>query len=256
MDRRKFLTASAVATAAAFTVTRPGAVQSSPIPLPMMPGSDLPTRQVKAYSNGIFQFSPANTALVVIDMQKNFFLGPNGQYAPTLGPIVPKVKSLLDYARQLGCMIVHTREGYAPDMSDVSDFRRSLGYVGRPTHLGRKLIRGEPGHDFIDELRPLPGETVVDKAGYSSFHGSDLDAVLRKSQTNRLILCGVTTECCVHSTLRDAVDLGYWCLTAGDACAAYDSNVHKATLGLISSSHNLFGWLADTDDIRESGVLG
>ena len=97
---------------------------------------------------------------------------------------------------------------------------------------------------------------MIDKPAYSAFHGGELASVLRKAKTSHLILCGVTTECCVHSTLRDAVDLGYWCLTASDACATYDPKVHAAATTLISSSQNLFGWLADTHDIKSSAVLG
>lgn len=256
MNRRKFLAGSAVATASALTVTsRPTPAEASPLPMPAMPGAGTPTRQVATSSGFPFAFAPGETALVLIDMQKFFFLGPDGSYSPSLGPIVPRVQALKNYARKLGCMIVHTRESYAPDFSDVSEFRRSLGYVGQHTHIGRTLIRGEYGNEFIEELKPLPGELVVDKAAFNAFHGSSLDKDLRQAGISHLILCGVTTECCVHSTLRDAVDRGYWCLTAADCCGAYDKKLHDATIGLIGSSQNMFGWVANLDDIRKSTPL-
>ena len=144
--------------------------------------------------------------------------------------VVPKVAALLAAARGAGCHIVHTREGYASDLSDVTAYRKSLGYVGREGPGGRFLIRGEWGHDFLDEVAPLAGETVIDKPGFSAFYGSDLHARLQAAGIDHLILCGVTTQCCVHSTLREAVDLGYWCLTVADCCAAEEQELHDAAL--------------------------
>lgn len=188
---------------------------------------------------------PAQTALLSIDMQRDFF-GDDGD--DPMREIVPRVTQLLDAARNIGCRIVHTREGYAPDLSDVTAYRKSLGYVGRQGPTGRFLIRGEWGHDFLDEVAPHEGETVIDKPGFSAFYASDLHEQLQASGTNRLILCGVTTQCCVHSTLREAVDLGYWCLTIADCCAADDPDLHDAALRLIAGEGDLFGWIGNLQD--------
>lgn len=192
-----------------------------------------------------YAFVPAQTAVLSIDMQRDFF-GDDGD--DPMREIVPRVTQLLDAARNIGCRIVHTREGYAPDLSDVTAYRKSLGYVGRPGPTGRFLIRGEWGHDFLDEVAPHEGETVIDKPGFSAFYASNLHEQLQASGINRLILCGVTTQCCVHSTLREAVDLGYWCLTIADCCAADDPDLHEAALRLIAGEGDLFGWIGDLQD--------
>jgi nicotinamidase-related amidase len=187
-------------------------------------------------------------------MQRDF-LAPDGlcgQLGLDLGPvraIVPRVAALLDAARSAGLYIVHTREGYAPDLSDVNPYKRSRGGIGQPGPLGRCLIRGEPGHDFIDELRPLPGEAVVDKPGYGAFYRTDLQELLAARGIDHLIVTGVTTQCCVQSTLREAVDRGYFCLTVADACAAFEPAHHAATIDVIQSEDHLFGWIADTDEV-------
>lgn len=193
-----------------------------------------------------YAFAPERTALIVIDMQRDFFEG--GGSAEILA-VVPRVAQLIAAARGLGCRVIHTREGYAPDLSDVTSFRKSLGYAGRRGPLGRFLIRGEAGHDFLDEVRPAPGETVIDKAGFSAFYKSGLDALLRSAGVESLMLCGVTTQCCVHSTLREAVDHGYWCLTVADCCAAEKSELHEAALRLIAGEGHLFGWVCSLKDV-------
>ncbi|MEQ9491759.1 MAG: cysteine hydrolase [Alphaproteobacteria bacterium] len=204
-----------------------------------MPSLTIPCRSGRA-----FEFDPSATALVVIDMQKDFFTGDGESMLDT----VPCVAALTGWARTVGCTVIHTREGYRPDMSDVSAFRRSLNYVGRDGPLGRFLIRGEPGHDFLDVLKPRPGETVIDKAGFSAFHDTGLHQHLSAAGIDHLILCGVTTQCCVHSTLRDAVDLGYWCLTVADCCAASEPGLHEAALRLIEGEGHLFGWICSAAD--------
>jgi biuret amidohydrolase len=229
-----------------------------------------------------FTFEPQKTALLVIDMQRHFLprleeIGPEPDAAADAGneadesnaepsadgeddslemtdprEIIPHVVRLVTTARNLGCHLVHTREGYSPDLSDVSDFRRALDYVGHETPIGLSLIRGEAGHDFVEELQPLPGEIVIDKASFGAFFRTDLDARLREAGVTHLILCGVTTQCCVHSTLREAVDLGYWCLTVADCCAASEPGLHEAALMLIAGEGHLFGWIADVADIEQS----
>jgi nicotinamidase-related amidase len=196
-----------------------------------------------------YEFSPAQTALLVIDLQREFFAEGMGECLDEMRAILPRVKRLIAIARKLNCKLIYTRESYQPDLSDVNAYRRSLGYVGRPGPLGRFCILGEPGHEFVEECRPLPDETVIDKASFGAFYNTGLDDLLRQDGIDHLILCGVTTQACVHSTLREAVDRGYWCLTVADCCAALEPGLHDAALELIAAEGHLFGWVADVQDI-------
>lgn len=230
-------------------------VKRTKLPRPLLAAAPEPlssVRVVAAHHDRIYEFCPAQTALLVIDMQKHFFVGEDGSYTPELAPVVPKVAELVELARSFGCLVVHTRESYEADQSDVTPYRDSLGYVGSENPLGRFLIRGEPGCDFLDEVRPLRDEPVTDKAAFNAFFDSALGEVLHDAGISHLILCGVTTQCCVHSTLREAVDRGYWCLTVADCCGAYDAKIHDATLEIIASEEHLFGWLCDLADLRAS----
>ncbi len=215
-----------------------------------------PTIKVACRDDRVFAFEPAHTALLVIDMQREFFASDeDGEPNPML-EIVPRVAALAALARRIGVRVIHTREGYAADLSDVTPYRASLDYVGYDGSLGRSLIRGEQSHDFIEEMMPKPGETVIDKAGFSAFYASGLDNVLRASGVDHLLLAGVTTQCCVHSTLRDAVDRGYWCLTVADCCAASDPELHDAALALIAGEGHLFGWICDLADVEHAAGIG
>ena len=185
-------------------------------------------------------------------MQKEFFADGAGECLDEMRMILPRVNRLIVSMRRLGCTVIHTRETYSPDLSDVNAYRKSLGYVGQPGLLGRCCIRGEPGHEFVDQAQPWPGETVIDKAGFSAFYQSGLDNQLRRDGIDHLILCGVTTQACVHSTLREAVDLGYWCLTVADCCAALDPGMHDAALALIAGEGHLFGWVAQVSDVESA----
>lgn len=193
----------------------------------------------------------ADTALLVVDMQRDF-LEPHGYAAQAgldmvaLRAAIPGVRTLLDAARRQGLLIVHTREGHRPDLADcpMSKMMRSIrvgATIGSVGPIGRLLVRGEYGHDFIDELVPATGECVIDKPGYSAFHQTDLQQILSVRGIHRLILCGVTTEVCVHSSLRNAVDLGYACWLAGDACASADSRLHQAALDMVTTEGGIFG---------------
>lgn len=204
---------------------------------------------VQCRDNRKYSFAPAHTALLVIDLQQEFFIEDMGECLDEMHAILPRVESLIRLARNLGCRVVHTRESYQPDLSDVHAYRRSLGYVGRPGPLGRLCILGEPGHEFVEQAQPLPDETVVEKAGFSAFYNTCLDELLRQQGIDHLILCGVTTQACVHSTLREAVDRGYWCLSVADCCAASDPGMHEAALNIIAGEGHLFGWVADVADI-------
>jgi len=196
-----------------------------------------------------YEFDPESTALISIDFQREFFVDDDGNELAHMCAILLRVEKLVALARDLQCRVIHTRESYQPDLSDVSDYRRSLGYVGKQGPLGRFCVLGEPGHEWVEAAQPFENETVIDKAGFGAFHNTKLDEILRRQGIDHLILSGVTTQCCVHSTLREAVDRGYWCLTVADCCAASESDLHEAALSLIAGEGHLFGWVADYCDI-------
>jgi len=197
-----------------------------------------------------------HTALLVIDMQRDFCA--LGGYADQAGMDVSRlhapiaaIQALLDRARGVGMLVVHTREGHRPDLSDLPEPKRRRAQatgaaIGSPGPLGRLLVRGEFGHDLIDELQPRAGEPVIDKPGYSAFAHTDLELILRRRGIERLILTGVTTEVCVASTLRQAIDLGFDCLTVRDACASSDPQLHAAALAMIEVEGGLFGSVIDS----------
>jgi nicotinamidase-related amidase len=199
------------------------------------------------------------TALLVIDMQRDF-LDPQGYIARSgvdvsvLRACIPNVRRLLDAARATGIRVIHTREGHRPDLSDLPAVKarraaRAGAAIGSVGPLGRLLVRGEPGHAIIPELEPLPTETVIDKPGFGAFHATDLEQVLRTGGIGALTIAGVTTDICVHSTLREAVDRGFECLTVGDACAAGDPAIHAAMLACIDGEGGILGRVSSTDQI-------
>ena len=204
-------------------------------------------------------FNLERTALLVIDMQRDFldargYAAKAGLDITPLQAVIPAVRKLLDAARAAGLMIVHTREGHVPDLSDCPPYklarsRKAGAEIGSPGPLGRLLIRGEPGHDFIAELQPEPGEIVIDKPGYSAFAHTDLDHRLRVRGIDTLLLGGITTEVCVSSTLRDAVDRGYRCITIGDACASGFRDLHDAALRMIAVEGGIFGTVSSTGQV-------
>jgi nicotinamidase-related amidase len=200
-----------------------------------------------------------STALIVIDMQRDF-CSPGG-YADTAGMDVQRLREpianiqrLLQAARSAGLLVVHTREGHLPDLSDCppAKLARSVAAgapIGSQGPLGRLLVRGEQGHDFVDALRPGAGEFVIDKPGYGAFHHTRLAQVLAAHDVERLILCGVTTEVCVHSTLREAVDRGYTCTTVGDATAASNPALQAPALAMIDVEGGIFGRVRSTAEV-------
>jgi nicotinamidase-related amidase len=204
-------------------------------------------------------FSPPSTALLVIDMQRDF-LHPNG-YAARAGldgarlrAAIGPLGKVLDAARAARLTVIHTREGHLPDLSDcppakLERSQRAGAAIGTKGPLGRFLIRGEYGHDFVDELRPRATETVIDKPGYSAFSRTALQQNLEARRIDTLIITGVTTEVCVSSTLRDAIDRGYRCLTVGDACASSDPDLHRAALAMIGVEGGIFGALTTSRDL-------
>ena len=205
----------------------------------------------------MFSFDPASAALLAIDFQRDFLDHDGGcnvddEGTERLAAVVPAAKASVEVARAAGIEIIHTRESYAPDLSDVSPLKKNMDYVGVEGPLGRCLIRGEPGCDFVAEMQPAPGERVVDKPGFSAFYRTDLQDHLRARKITHLIVTGVTYQCCVHSTLRDAVDRGYRCLTLDDACAALDAELEEAVRRIIRSEGNLFGWIASSESFRDA----
>lgn len=200
--------------------------------------------------------NPTRTALIIIDMQKDF-LDPRG-YASKAGldvsilrKIIPSVNRILACARRLDMLVVHTREGHRPDLSDcpAAKLERSRvagAEIGSIGPLGRLLIRGQSGHDFIRELRPLLCEQIVDKPGYGAFHQTDLEQLLKALNIQHLLICGVTTEVCVHSTLREAVDRGYSCTLIADACGSAFPELHAAALQMVALEGGIFGKVADS----------
>ncbi len=198
-----------------------------------------------------YAFDPARTAFLAIDMQRDFLVeggicAQAGADISALRATVPTVAGLLEAARRARLTVIHTREGYAPDLSDMHDLKRARHSVGQAGPLGRFLIRGETGHDFVEECRPLDGETVIDKPGFSAFYKTGLEDLLRGKDISHLVIAGVTAQCCVLSTIRAAVDRGFHCLLLADACAAVEAKLHRATLDIIQGENHLFGWIADS----------
>ena len=194
---------------------------------------------------------PHQTVLLVIDMQRDF-LDPRG-YAAMAGVDVSRlrqtiapVQALLAAARGTGIRVIFTREGHRPDLSDcppakLARSRAAGAEIGSIGPLGRLLVRGECGHDLIDDIVPVAGEAVIDKPGYSAFHQTNLDQILRGQGIQTLVVCGVTTEVCVHTTVRAATDHGYHCITAGDACAASEAHLQQPALDMLGVEGGVFG---------------
>jgi len=211
---------------------------------------------------GPFRFEPATTALLVIDMQRDF-IEPGG-FGETLGndvsqlaAIIPAVAALIDWCRDHGVRVVHTREAHRPDLSDCPPAKRLRGApslrIGDAGAMGRILVDGEPGSDILPAVAPAPGETVVVKPGKGAFHATALDDVLQRHGVTHLLFAGVTTEVCVQTTMREANDRGYECLLVEDACASYFPAFHQATLEMVRAQGGIVGWTAPFARIRAAG---
>ncbi|HKY34539.1 MAG TPA: isochorismatase family cysteine hydrolase [Polyangiaceae bacterium] len=211
---------------------------------------------------------PQNTALIIIDMQTDFC--GKGGYIDGLGydlsnarATIEPIQSVLTRFRRGQYHVLHTREGHRPDLSDLPANKRwrsrvlQNGGPGQPGigdagPCGRVLVRGEPGWEIIPELAPLPGEPVIDKPGKGSFYATDLDMLLRQRGIRNIVLVGLTTDVCVHTTMREANDRGYECLLLGDCCAATDAGNHAAALKMVTMQNGVFGGLSTSAALLEA----
>lgn len=202
-----------------------------------------------------YRLIPGQTALIVIDMQRDFLLP--GGFGESLGNdvdqllrVVPPLAALIAAARAAGVMVIHTREGHRADLSDCPPAKLSRGApskrIGDPGRYGRILIRGEYGHDIVDELAPVEGEVVIDKPGKGAFYATDLQEILSEAGITQLLVTGVTTEVCVHTTTREANDRGYECLVVSDCVGSYFPDFQRIGLAMITAQGGIFGWVADS----------
>jgi len=202
-----------------------------------------------------------SAALLIIDMQRDFLEA--GGFGEALGNDVSRLqaavgpcRAMLGAARELGMLVIHTREGHRPDLSDAPPLKVERGdpknRIGARGPMGRILVRGEPGHDIIAELHPLPGEPVIDKPGKGAFYQTDLELMLRNRGIGTLLVCGVTTEVCVNTTVREANDRGYRCIVLADCCASYFPEFHEAGLAMIKAQGGIFGFVAQSGPLIDA----
>lgn len=205
-----------------------------------------------------FALAPSACALLIIDMQRDFL--ESGGFGEALGndvlflrqTIAPNARLLAAW-RARGLTVMHTREGHLPDLSDLPPAKLNRGRsplrIGDVGPMGRLLVRGEPGHAIIPQLSPSFDEVVIDKPGKGAFWATDLHGELQRKQIRQLVITGVTTEVCVHTTLREANDRGYECLVPADCVGSYFPELHLAALAMIKAQDGIFGWVSDSNKI-------
>ena len=227
--------------------------------------SDIPSLATSpaavAAEPGPFPLPEGKVALIVIDMQRDFLLP--GGFGETLGndvsllqKVVPPLAGVLAAARESGVLVIHTREGHLPDLSDCPPAKLQRGKpsqrIGDVGPHGRILIRGEYGHDIIDELAPVEGEIVIDKPGKGAFYATELGTILKESGITHLIVTGVTTEVCVHTTVREANDRGYDALVLSDCVGSYFPEFQRVGLEMVAAQGGIFGWVADSTALLQA----
>jgi len=204
---------------------------------------------------GPLEFDPGKTALLIIDMQRDFVEA--GGFGEMLGNDVSLLRSTIEpcrrvlaTAREAGLTVIHTREGHRPDLTDAPPSKLARGGlevgIGDLGPMGRVLVRGEHGHDIIPELYPIESEPVIDKPGKGAFYATDLHLILGNGEIETLIVCGVTTEVCVHTTVREANDRGYECVVLSDCVGSYFPEFQRVALEMIKAQGGLFGWVSDS----------
>ena len=202
-----------------------------------------------------FEFDPHTTALVMIDFQRDFVYP--GGFGESLGndtslllKAVPSAERVLRACRDAGMFVIHTREGHRSDLADLPKAKHDRGnpslHIGDEGPMGRLLVRGSYGHDIVDELKPIEGEPIIDKPGKGAFYATDLDAVLKNRGITRLVVCGVTTEVCVNTTMREANDRGYDAVVLEDCVASYFPEFQRVALEMIKAQGGIVGWVSDS----------
>ena len=208
-----------------------------------------------------FEFDPKKTALVMIDFQRDFVYP--GGFGESLGNdtslllrTLEPAGRVLNACREAGMLVIHTREGHRPDLTDLPRAKYERGnpslHIGEVGSMGRLLVRGSYGHDIVEELYPIEGEPIVDKPGKGAFYATDMDTILKMKGIERLIFCGVTTEVCVQTSAREANDRGYDLAVLSDCVASYFPEFQRVTLEMIKAQGAIVGWVSDSAAFLEA----